>query len=465
VVTVQWVVEAYALTLAALVLVGGALGDRYGRRRMFSLGVLIFALASGGCGAAPSPWALVVARAVQGVGAALLVPGSLSLISAAYDEEARGAAIGTWSAASAVTSAIGPIAGGFLVAHASWRWLFVANVPLGVVVLWFARRHVPESRADTGEQAMDWAGTLLLISGLGVLVYGLLEGSGARGRLRPNELLAITAGLCLLVAFGLVERRQRAPIVPPALFRSRTFSGANLLTLLLYAALGAGLFFLPFDLVQVQGYSPTAAGAALAPFVLAISAMSRWAGGLTARYGARPPLVLGPLIAALGFVLLAMPARSDNYWTSFFPGVLVLGLGMGITVAPLTTAVMQALDQRHAGLASGINNAVARGASLLAVAALGLVLTARFDAALDAKLATLGLPNDLLHALDAQRDKLAAADLSVAPQALRGVLRGAIDDAFVAGFRTLMLVSAGLAALSGAFAAWLIGPATLKSRA
>jgi MFS family permease len=337
--------------------------------------------------------------------------------------------------------------------------LFLLNPPLGALAIWLAKRHVAESRDDTAEQGMDWLGTLLLVLGLGLLVYGLLESSQARGHAHPRELIAIAVGVLLLVAFGLTEARQRAPMVPLSLFQSRTFSGANLLTLLLYAALGAGLFFLPFNLVQVQGYTAAAAGAGLAPFVLAISLMSRWAGGLTARYGARLPLVFGPSIAALGFVLLALPGTGGNYFASFFPGVLVLGVGMGITVAPLTTAVMQAVDQRHAGVASGINNAVARAASLLAVAALGLVLVTRFDTVLDAKLALLALPSDLVHAIVGQRDKLAAVDLAFAPEALRVVIRRAVDDAFVAGFRALMLANAALAALSGLMAAWLIEPA------
>lgn len=464
VLTMQWVVEAYALLLAALVLVGGALGDRFGRRRVFTLGVAIFAAASAACGLAPSPLALIAARGVQGFGAALLVPGSLALISAAYDERSRGAAIGSWSAASAITSAVGPIAGGFVIAHASWRWLFLLNLPIGLFVIASARRRVPESRDEGADRAMDWLGTLSLVLGLGLVVYGLLEGSQAHARMHAREAASVAAGVALLAAFFAVEARQRAPIVPLALFSSRTFSGANLLTLLLYAALGGGLFFLPFDLVQVQGYTATEAGAALAPFVLAISLMSRWAGGLTARHGARKPLVIGPSIAALGFALLALPGTGGSYLTSFFPGVLVLGVGMGVTVAPLTTAVMQAVEQRHAGVASGINNAVARAASLLAVAALGLVLVARFDATLDARLAALGLTPAMAHALDAERDKLAAADLAFAPAALRATLHAAIVEGFVAGYRALMWTSAVLAALSALIAAWLIEAHPARAR-
>jgi len=447
---VQWIVESYALLLASLVLVGGALGDRLGRRRVFMAGTALFAAASMGCGLAPGAVPLVIARAVQGVGAALLVPGSLSLISAAYPEKERGAAIGTWSAWSSITAALGPVAGGWVVAHGSWRWLFFFNVPVAAAVLVLAGRHVGETRDETAAQRMDWPGAGLATLGLGAIVYALL-GAGAQGGIgRPRVLAVLASGALVLVGFVVREARARAPMVPLALFRSRTFAAANVLTFFLYAALGGALFFVPFDLIQVHRYSPTAAGAAMLPFIVLVSAMSRWTGGLVARLGACPLLIAGPFAAAAGFALLALPGTGGSYWETFFPGIVVLGAGMGLTAAPLTTAVMGAVDAHHAGTASGINNAVSRAAGLLAVAALGALLVARFDHALDAGLAQLAPSADVARAVDAERGRLAAAELPAWIQApMRDRLLQLFDDAYVAGFRALMVAGAVLASLGG----------------
>jgi len=444
----QWVVEAYALLLASLVLVGGALGDRYGRKRMFLAGVVLFSAASAACGAAPTSLLLVAARAVQGVGAALLVPGSLALISAAFaDDQARGRAIGTWSSFSAITAAVGPVAGGWVVTHASWRWLFYFNVPIGALVLALAYAAVPETRDDAAPRTMDWGGAALVTGGLGLVVYGLIDSGKVAGEV--GEIALVVLGIVTLGAFVFVESRLDAPMVPLALFRSATFSGVNVLTLLLYGALGSALFLVPFDLIQVQGYSPTAAGASLLPLVLLVSVMSPYAGALSARIGPRILLAVGPVVAGAGFFLLALPGIGGSYWTTFFPGIVVLGLGMGITVAPLTTAVMGSVDRRHAGVASGINNAVSRAAGLLAIAVLGVVLQSRFDHALDARLAPLQLPAAIAAKVAVERSKLGAADLGDVEGPLRDALRDAFAQAFVAGFRTVMLAGAALAALGG----------------
>lgn len=314
----QWVVESYALLLAALLLVGGALGDHFGRRRIFAIGVGIFALASVACGLSGSVHQLIAARAVQGIGAALLVPGSLALISAAFPEKERGKAIGVWSGFSGITAAAGPVLGGFLVDHFSWAWAFLINVPMALLVLWIAWRHVPESRGSSASGGLDLVGALLATAGLGGIVYAFIEAPTQHWR-SPAVLAALGIGIAASAGFIAVERRARTPMLPLALLRIGNFSGANLLTLLLYAALGGGLYFFPLNLIQVQGYSATVAGAALLPFILIMFALSGWAGQLVDRFGPRLPLVIGPAIAAAGFALFAVPGVEASYWRGFFP--------------------------------------------------------------------------------------------------------------------------------------------------
>ena len=456
VVDVQWVVEAYALFLAALLLVGGSLGDQFGRRLVFCIGVGIFALASVWCGLAPDVEQLIAARAIQGVGGALLVPGSLALISASFSEEKRGQAIGTWSGFSAITAAIGPVLGGWLIDRISWRAVFFINIPLAAVVLVLAFWHVPESRARDREHGLDWTGAALATASLGAIVYGLIE-SSRWGFGHPRVLVALLGGCVASLFFLLVERQQRNPMLPLSLFRSRDFSGANVLTLFLYAALVGALFFFPLDLVQVQGYSATAAGAAFLPFILIMFLLSRWSGGLIQRYGARLPLVVGPTIAALGFALFMRPGIGGSYWLTFFPAVVVLGLGMAVSVAPLTTTVMNAVQSDRAGIASGVNNAVSRAAGLIAVAAFSLVMLHTFDRGLDHRLSALDLSHETRQLLDGERIKLAGAQV---PEGLasemRLVVRQAIEESFVSGFRRVMLVAAMLALLSALVAGLLI---------
>lgn len=449
---VQWVVEAYALFLSALLLVGGALGDHFGRRRVFLWGVGSFALASIGCGLAPGIGALIAARAVQGVAAALLMPGSLALLSASFAPERRGRAIGTWSGFGAISAAVGPLVGGWLIDHASWRWVFAINLPIALAVIGIALRAVPESR-DPKAGALDPAGALLATLGLGGLTFGLIE-SARLGWTALPVLAALAGAAAALGGFFVVEARVRSPMMPLALFRSRTFAGANLLTFWLYAALGGALFFLPFDLIQVRGYSATGAGAALLPFVFSMFLLSRWSGGLIDRYGARLPLIVGPLIAATGFALFALPGPGGSYWTTIFPAVLVLGLGMAIAVAPLTTTVMGAVEGRHSGLASGINNAVARGAGLIAVAVLGLVMLGLFSSSLDARLEPLGLPPAARQTLAAERNRLVALEVpaGLAP-AQRAKVHAAVGAAFLTGFRGVMLTATALSLLAAA-SAW-----------
>ncbi len=455
----QWIVQAYTLSLATLMLVGGSLGDRFGRRRIFAGGTALFVVASVWGGLAADADDLILARTIQGVGGALLVPGSLALISATYGEDQRGRAIGTWSAFTAITMALGPVLGGWLVEHASWRWVFFINVPLAVVVLSILFWRVPESRDDEAPVSLDWWGAILATVGLGTVVYGLLE-SAHLSLSHPLMLSALAVGALALIAFFFVEARSQAPMMPLSLFRSRIFLGANVLTLFLYSALSGALFFLPFNLIQVQGYSPTAAGAALLPLILGIFLLSPWAGGLADRHGAKVPLVVGPTIAATGYILLGLPGIGGSYWTTFFPGVGVLGVGMGLSVAPLTTVVMGAVETRHAGLASGINNAVSRTAGLLSIAVMGLIVLTTFNSGLDTRMARLEIPHAVQHLLDDQRMKLAGAEVPASLGAeARGAFEQAIAESFVDSFRLAMVIAAGLA-LASALMAFL----TIKGR-
>ncbi len=450
---VQWVIEAYALFLAALLLLGGSAGDRFGRRRVFAAGVVLFAAASVWCSLVGGIGQLIWARAVQGIGGALLVPGSLALISASFPEDIRGKAIGTWSGWTAITAALGPVIGGFLIEHWSWRYAFLINLPLAAIVLVLAFRFIPESRNARATTRLDWPGAATASVGLGALVFGLIESSVA-GWNDPRVIGALLLAAAALIAFVVLERRHPAPLLPLTLFRSRDFSGANLLTLLLYAALGGSLYFFPLNLIQVQGYSALEAGAALLPFILTMFILSRWTGGLVDRYGAKPPLVIGPAIAALGFALLAVPGVGGRYWMTFFPAVLVLGLGMAVSVAPLTTTVMNAVDGSQAGTASGVNNAVSRVAALLAIAGFGIVMSLAFRHALGPTLAAADIAPALTQQVLAQQDKLAAIGIpEAAGQREAAAIRAAVAAAFVSGFRWVMLLSAALA-LASSLSAW-----------
>ena len=455
VVDVQWVVEAYALLLAALLLVGGSLGDIYGRRRIYVMGVIVFTIASAGCGLAANVNQLIFARAVQGIGAALLVPGSLAIISASFGEHDRGRAIGTWSGFTAMTTAVGPVLGGWLIEHGTWRWAFFINVPLAAIVIFLTLWRVPESRNPQASRTPDWPGAVLTVAGLGGIVFALIESSKRSGN-DPVLIAALLVGVSALIAFAVVESRTKAPLLPITLFRVRNFAGTNLLTLLLYSALSGMFFFFPMNLIQVQGYTPTAAGAASLPLIALIFLLSRWSGGLMERYGSRRPLVFGPTVAAIGFALFAVPSIGGGYWTTFFPAVMTLGLGMAISVAPLTTTVMNSVSGEWAGIASGINNAVSRLAGVLAIAIFGIVMLGTFNRHLDGNLAEIHASPEVRRDVGAQRIKLAAIEVpSSIDIATREATKGAIDESFIAGFRAVMLIASGLA-LASAATAWLV---------
>jgi len=456
VVDVQWVVESYGLFLSALILVGGSLGDLFGRRLVFVVGVAIFAVSSAGCGLASNIHQLIIARSIQGVGAALLVPGSLAIITTSFDEKSRGQAIGTWSGFTAITTALGPVLGGWLVEHASWRWVFFINLPLAAAVVAISLWSIPERR-NAAAGRVDWLGAILATVGLGGLIYGFIDSVNLGWR-SPLVFGSLIVGCGCLIAFVLLEANGTAPMLPLRLFKSRSFSGANLLTMFLYAAIGIFFFLFPLNLIQVQGYSTTAAGAAVLPLILLVFFLSRWSGGLVARYGPRGPLIIGPLIAALGFVLFAVPSVGDSYWKTLLPAVVVLGFGMAVTVAPLTTVVMNSVRQDRVGTASGINNAVARVAGVLAIAVLGIVMVSAFGSRLNRGLAQLSLPSGVLQELQANEIKLAGLQV---PAGLNpntaATIEKCIAEAFVSGFRIVIFICACLA-LASAAVAWLMIP-------
>jgi EmrB/QacA subfamily drug resistance transporter len=364
----QWVLDGYLLTLSALLLSGGAAGDRYGRRRVFLGGLAVFTVASLACGLAPTTGWLIGARLVQGIGAAALVPGSLALIDAGITEEDRGRAVGIWAGMSGVTTALGPFIGGWLVDRASWRWVFFLNVPLAAAVVWIAVRHVSESRDPTATGRPDFLGTAAVTLGLAGVIYALIEAPSHGWTL--TILSAATIGAAALVAFPFIEQRARSPLLPLKLLRSRQFTGANLTTLAVYTAVGGALFLLVVQLQQSLHYSALAAGLALLPMTIITMIGAPWAGALGQRTGPRLPMTVGPLIAAAGLALMARVVPGTTYLDAVLPGVVVFGVGLAITVAPLTSAVLSAVPDTYAGTASGVNNAIARVAGLLAIAVL-----------------------------------------------------------------------------------------------
>ena len=370
--TLQWTVTGYLLTLAALILLAGSLSDRFGRRKVFIIGVTWFALASLLCGLAPNALTLVAARALQGVGGALLTPGSLAILQASFRPEDRARAIGAWSGLGGVAAAIGPFLGGWLVQTVSWRWVFLINAPLAAAVVAISARHVPESFDPEASGSIDVLGAISGVLGLAGVTYALIEGP-ARGFGSAAVLTGLAVGLASMVAFLVTEARVREPMMPLDIFRSRQFNGANLVTFTVYAALGGTFFFLIVQLQQVTGYSPVAAGAATLPATLLMMVLSARAGALSNRIGPRLPMTIGPLLVAAGMLLMVRIGPGANYFTDVLPAMVVFGLGLSLLVAPLTATVLAAVPTHRAGLASGVNNAVARAASLLAVAVLPVI--------------------------------------------------------------------------------------------
>ncbi|HET9095431.1 MAG TPA: MFS transporter [Candidatus Baltobacteraceae bacterium] len=448
---IQWVFEGYSLFLSALILVGGSLGDHVGRRRMFLLGVVVFAAASLGCAIAQTIDQLIAARCIQGIGGALLVPESLALITASFDERHLGGAIGTWSGFLAAAMALGPLLGGWLAQAVSWRLVFVINLPIALVVFAVTLRYAGESRDEQIAGRIDWLGAAIATAALGLLTYGCISLQGAR--IDELGLAAVLAGLALLGVFVYVEHRSTAPMIPLGIFASTGFTVANVYTLLLYAGLGGALFFVPFNLINVQHYTPVGAGAALLPMIVLMFVSSRWSGGLVARTGARVPLALGALAAGFGFALFGFTGIGGSYWSTFFPAVILLGIGTSTFVAPLTTTVMSSAPSAHAGSASGINNAVSRVAGLIAVALFGILIVVSSHNALLAS--DRGLPRTVRTVLEADSLLSGRAPSAGIPQPLRGQAGRAVNEAYEIGFRNAMLASAALAWLAAALA-WVV---------
>jgi EmrB/QacA subfamily drug resistance transporter len=444
----QWVASAYTVLLAALTITGGAVGDRFGRRRVFQAGVAALALASIAGSLAPTALLLIAARAAQGLAAALLVPNSLALLSAAFPRAERGAAIGTWSAATSLVGALSPMLGGWFVDAGSWRVAFATIVPVALLTLAVAARRVPDPPIMRRAPAVDWPGAVLATVGLFGIVSGMIT-SGAN----LTSPIALTIGAAALAGFVIHERRSAAPMIPPGLFASRSFVGASVVTLLLYLGVTGAFFLLPFNLVQVQHYSSTATGAAFLPFALLVGVLSPRVGVLADRIGPQPLLVAGSTITALGLASFALPDVTGSYWATFFFPMILTGLGMALAVAPLTTTVLASVDPADAGIASGVNNTVARLGTVLAVAITGLVAVALYGRALERGLARAGVPAEVARTLVAERRSLGDVSVpaSVAPTE-RAALDTVVHDAFLGSFRGAVVLCAALVFIGAVFA-------------
>lgn len=454
---VQWSYGAFALVLSALILVGGTLGDRFGRRRLFVAGAAIFGAASLWCALVPDTGQLVVARAVQGLGGAMLIPASLAIVGASFEGKQRARAIGAWGALSGLAMAVGPVLGGWLVDYVSWRAAFLLAPAMAVVAIPIALSHVPESH-DPEARGLDLAGAILATGGLAGVVYALIE-SSVRGFGDSGVLAALVLGLIALSVFVLVEQHARHPMVPPSLFHSRSFTGANLVTLLFYMALTGSLFFLPFLMMQVHGYSAFVAGSVFLPFVAMALLIGRFSGRISARFGARVLLVVASLAVAAGLLLFALPgADHGSYWLSFFPAMVVQGFGMALAITPMTTVALGSVEGEHSGMASGVNNAVARVAGLLAVAVLGGFIYGAFSSSLDTRMEDMDMTGEVRIAMEAAKADLGAAEAPAGVDAqMEAQIERAVDESFVAGFRAVMLASAALALASALIAALLVG--------
>lgn len=445
-----WVVNGYALFLSALLLLGGSLGDIYGRKKVFLSGILIFTLSSAFCGLATSSLMLIISRCIQGIGGALMVPGSLAIISALFVQEKRGWAIGTWSMFSAMTTVLGPVIGGWLAGQGLWRAVFFINIPLAIVSAFYLIKDVPETK-ESSHKKLDLTGAMLATLALGGITYGFIEAPN-HGFSSPIIQMSLIGGALLFIIFIVHERRSKSPMMPLQLFSSRVFSSANLITLFVYASLGGFLFFFPLNLIQVQGYTAEIAGLTLLPFGLLIAFLSRWSGALADRIGTRTPLIIGPMLTAAGFFVFSLQGLTTGpnaFWTTFLPPILLLGIGMGITVAPLTTAVMNAVPKERTGTASGVNNTTARTAAVLAIAVMGALGLIRFERSLLERTSHLKLTETAQKQLRKEVVKLAEAE---PPEAANNEQQKAVDNAikyaFIDTFKQSALIACILSGIS-----------------
>lgn len=446
----QWVVEAYLLLLAALILVGGALGDVHGRRRIFAIGVAGFGGASLVCALAPSVEVLILARALQGAFGALLVPTSLAIITTVYPPGERAAAIGSWTAGTGAAIALGPPLGGLLVDAISWRMVFAMNVPLVLVCLWLVQRAMPECAGDR-RQRIDVPGAVLCVLGLAGPTYALVQ-QPLLGFSDPVVWMPLVGGIGALGAFVAYERRAPHPMLPPSIFGSRNFAVGNIVTLTSYAGLGAASFFIAIFLQQIAGYSAFEAGIALLPITLLLIALSRRFGALATRIGPRLLMSGGPIVGGIGLLAFTRVDERGSYLPDVLPGTLLFGLGLAMTVAPLTATVLQAAERRHAGIASGVNNAIARVAALLAIAVVGAIVSAQFGAAVDRQVKQEGLSGGATRAYLAEaRERPLALPSTPADEATRAAVREANVEAFHRGMIAagLLMIGGGLIALAG----------------
>jgi len=460
-----WLLNAYLLMLASLILVGGSLGDKLGRKKIFMLGILVFILGSTACGFAPTVFLLIIFRIIQGVGGALMIPGSLSLITSSINEKERGKAIGTWSAITTVVTMGGPILGGTLADAGLWRYIFFINVPIGIVVLIILWFKVNESRSEDADKAVDIIGAITIALSLAMLTFGFLR-IPALGFKSPQVYLTLFGGIILLVTFIFIEKKSKHPMMPLYLFSNPLFTGVNLLTFFLYAGLGAGMLFLSLNLVQAQGYSQLQSGLTFLPFTVLMITIARYAGTLADKYGPRLLLIIGPATAGTGLLLLSFvkqTAGPSQYWTTFFPGIIVFGLGMSFTVAPLTATVMTSVSDHLSGTASGVNNALTRISNVFANAIFGALAALLFAGSLQNQLQTIRLDAKVKQSVIKEAVNLGNASVpkEVEPEYKTTIIKS-YRESFITAYSGIMKISAGLGFLGALTAVIFIRTKTLK---
>lgn len=460
-----WILNAYLLMLASLILIGGSLGDKLGRKKVFMIGIFIFITGSALCGLSPGVFYLIVFRIIQGIGGALMIPGSLSLISSSIDAKERGKAIGTWSAITTVVTMGGPVLGGALADAGLWRYIFFINIPIGIVALLILWRKVAESKDDSTDQTIDFPGAISIASGLALLTFGFLR-MPAVGFNNWQVYGSLALGLLLLIVFICIEGTSTHPMMPLSLFSNKTFSGINLLTFFLYAGLGGGMLFMSLNMVQVQGYSQLQSGLTFLPFTVLMISIARYAGAIADKKGPRLLLIIGPALAGAGLLMLSFIKQTtgpSDYWTSFFPGVLVFGFGMSLTVAPLTATVMGAVSDHFSGTASGINNAMTRIANVFANAIFGALAVLFFSGAMRGELKKLSLNEKDKKAVMEQSANLGNAKV---PAGIDGSNKKAVEIAyhngFISAYGNIMRICAGLGFLGALMSVIFIRNSAVK---